>query len=159
MNKAIIEDVKKNYLQAIKFYEENINSQYVNIEDYTNLSFIYWATAVLEIEFNVPNKIPSEISIIGGNRFLDIIDNGILCFPESRELQFWKKYFIHRLFLEEFSEKDCLVILNIYKEENLVPYFFLQLFNKEKYKKEVNLLKEACQNEPTAKNLYILSFL
>ncbi|MDB9380917.1 hypothetical protein PN465_01485 [Nodularia spumigena CS-584] len=159
MNKAIIEDINKNYLQAIELYEQNLQSKIVNIEDYINLSFIYWATAALEFEFNVPNQIPSKISIIGGKRFLHIVDEGILCFPESAELKFWKMYYNYRLFSDKFSERDCLEILEKNKKKSLVPYFFLQMFNKEIYKKETQLLKGLCEDEQTAKNLYILSFL
>ena len=46
-----------------------------------------------------------------------------------------------------------------YDNDSLVPYFFLNFFNKGKYVKELEELLNICNLIPTAKNLYIKSFL
>jgi len=161
MTIAISKDINKEYLEAVKYYESEIkNQEIVSIKSFANLAFLYWAFAYQQIEFNDVYNIPDEWSIIGGESFLKVIDKGLEIYPESLELNFWKEYFSYRLSLTEFSEKDCVNLLIKYGEdESLIPYFFLQLFNKELYKDKVTLLLANCKAEPTAKNNYIQSFI
>lgn len=159
MNAAIEEDIDQAYLKAIQLYEKNIENETNDSNDFVNLAFIYWAAAALEIEFNTPNNIPAEISLLGGKRFLTILDLGLKYFPFSSELHFWKRYFKYRLFSEEFSEYECLELISKYPDGNLTPYFFLHLFNNKKHTTEIHNLIKICKHIPTAKNIYILSFL
>lgn len=159
IDSAIIADINKNYLEAINLYEQNISNLSHNIETYTNLAFIYWAFAAEEIEFNSVNDIPREFSIIGGDRYLEIINKGLIHFPESLELNFWKKYFTYRLFLEEFSQEDCVKLIEKYNVDSLIPYFFLFLFDNNRYKQQMEELDDIVTSLPTAKNLYVKSFL
>ena len=160
MNKAKRKDVQKEYLEAIRYYEENIISSNSRVDDYTNLAFLYWSFAYEHIEFNIPNNILDELSIEGGDRFMSIINLGLKCFPNSLELNFWKKYYQYRCFVDEvFEEQDCVEMILIYENDNPVIYFFLQLYDKIKYKKEVESLRIKCLSELTAKHLYILTFI
>jgi hypothetical protein len=161
MNIGLINDIKGEYLEAIRHYENEIDSnEFPNINNFTNLAFLYWAFATEQNEFNIPNNIPDEWSIIGGKRFSIIIKKGIIKYPNSIELNFWKQYFPHRLFGDKFSENDCKNLLKKYGEnESLVPYFFLYLFDNQRYRDRTNKLLEICINMPTAKNNYIKSFL
>ena len=45
------------------------------------------------------------------------------------------------------------------KEKNLIPYFFLYLFDNQKYKNEKELLMRECGEQKTAKNIYIMGIL
>lgn len=76
------------------------------------------------------------------------------------ELNFWKRYFQHIIFGEEFSENDCKQLIEKYDDsESIVPFFFLYLFDSEKYKKVRNDLLDKCNKYPTAKNNYIKSVI
>lgn len=162
MKKAIIKDINKEYLEAVNNYEDEINNQTIiaSIESYSNLAFIYWSFAFELFEFNIPNNITDEISSIGGERYSKIIELGLTAYPKSVELNFWKKYFAHIGFNEEFSEKDCKKLM---KSRDFIgsniPYFFLYLYDKNKYRKEKKILIEECNKKPTAKNIYIKSVL
>jgi len=162
MEIAIIKEINKEYLEAVKCYEYEINNCNISasLESYINLAFIYWNFAFDLFGFNEPNNIPDDFSIIGGNRYSKILDLGLNNYPNSVELNFWKKYFSHIIFGEEFSEQDCWQLINKYgSTDSLVPYFFLYLFNKESYKeKKIELINE-CNKQPTVKNLYIKSIL
>jgi hypothetical protein len=160
MNNGILKDINEDYLEAVKCYEKEILSQFPNIDSFTNLAFLYWSFATEQIEFNIPNGITDEWSLIGGERFSIIIEKGLTKYPSNVELNFWKQYFSHRLFGHNFSENDCKNLLEKYGEaENLVPYFFLYLFDNRKYRDKIIKLLEVCINLPTAKNNYIKSFL
>jgi hypothetical protein len=161
MTTAISKDINKEYLEAVNYYEsEIINQEIVSVKSFANLAFLYWAFAYQQIEFNDVYNIPDEWSTIGGESFLKVIGKGLEKYPESLELNFWKNYFPYRMFMTEFSEKDCINLLTHYGEdESLIPYFFLHLFNKELYKDKVTLLLANCKAEPTAKNNYIQSFI
>ncbi len=161
LENAIQKDLNKNYLDAVKNYEQYIdNSSMPLIESFLNLAFIYWSFASQQMEFNVPNEIPDEWSIIGGNRFLSILEKGLAIYPNSLELIFWKYYFSHRLFGTEFSEQFCKELIKKYEDKDcLIPYFYLQLFDKNAYTNEINILKKICIELPTAKHKYIITFL
>lgn len=160
MNDAIIKDVEKNYVEAIKSYENEITNGHPNIDHFTNLSFLYWSFAAEQIEFNDLNNITDELSLIGGEKFIPTIERGLKNYPDSLELNFWRRYLPYRLYMCEFSENDCKYLLEEYKEDSsLVPYFFLSLFDKESYLKQTTELKIVCDLQPTAKNNYINSFL
>lgn len=161
MCKAIDKDIRKDYLGAVAQYEIEIkDSEHSSVENFANLAFLYWAFAAEQIEFNQPNNIPDQWSEIGGNRFSVILDKGLNKHPNSLELNFWKLYFPYRLFMFNLSENDCIDLLRQYQDDiTLVPYFFLSLFDKEKYRNEIERLRETCNNNPTAKNIYIRSFI
>ncbi|RWU06139.1 hypothetical protein [Pedobacter chitinilyticus] len=159
MNKAINLDIDKEYISAIKKYEEEIEKG-PTIEKFANLAFLYWAFAAEQIEFNLPNGISDEWSIIGGDKFVLILEKGLSVFPDSLELAFWKRYFAYRLFLSDFSEEDCKEMISENKViDSLVPYFFLNMFDENTYSKQIATLREICVDIPTAKNLYILTFI
>ncbi len=161
LDNAIILDIQKKYVDSVASYEEIISTGFQpSIDHYINLSFLYWSFATEQIEFNLPNNIPDEMSIIGGERYGMIIEEGLQLYANSLELRFWKQYFAFRLFGSEFTFADCLLLFNMFPEdETLVPYFFLQLFDKDTYSSQIQRLIEICKSCPTAKNLYILSFL
>ncbi|TDE09036.1 hypothetical protein [Dyadobacter psychrotolerans] len=161
MNLAQSKDIKREYVDAVKQYENQIaTSDQPAMDDFINLSFLYWAFAALQMEFNIPNMIPDEWSLIGGQRFSAIIEMGLARYPDSVELTFWGQYFPYRLFGADFSERDCEKILGNYgMQQSLVPYFYLHLFDGLKYSEEINHLLDICNRTPTAKNLYIRSFL
>ena len=85
---------------------------------------------------------------------------GLNNYPNSVELNFWKRYFSHISFGEEFSEQNCRSLVEKYGDNgSKVPYFFLYLFNKDRYKEEKKVLIDECNKQPTAKNLYIKSII
>lgn len=160
MEIAIKKDINKEYVEAVELYEESIKNDDASIEVYTNLAFLYWLFATEEMSFNKPNKIPDELSLIGGNRFGEIIQQGIKKYPDSLELTFLNRYFPYRLFFDEFTQQDCEQMIDDHPDnESLIPYFFLYLFDKEKYKSEKDKLLSLCNEIPSAKLNYIKSII
>lgn len=161
MELATIKEINKEYLEAVKYYEDEISDTTIpaSLESYINLAFLYWCFAFELFEFNNPNNIPENWSSIGGERYPKILELGLNNFPKSVELHFWKRYFSHISLGEEFSEQDCMQLLEKYGIESKVPYFFLYLFDKNRYKEEIRELIDECNKLPTAKNLYIKSVL
>lgn len=160
MDLAIIKDINKEYIEAVKLYEDSINEGCATLTTYTNLAFLYWEFAAEQVSFNQPNNISDEWSIIGGKRYAEIIEMGLVKFPDSLELKFWKKYFPYRLYYDEFTQQECEQMISAHRREHsLIPYFYLYLFDQEKYKSERNKLLEICQSNPTAKFNYIKSII
>ena len=157
---AISSELTRKYLEAVKLYEsELINSKKAPIETYINLAFLYWEFAA-EFTFRDANNIPEEWSHIGGEKYPHIVELGLQKYPNSVELHFWEKYFPHRHYFNEFTEEECLKILQDYGDsESLVPYFFLYLFEEEKHIEKRNQLLMLCKELPTAKNTYIRSII
>ena len=159
MNAAINKEINKEYIEAIELYENDIKNL-GSLNSYINLAFLYWSFAFELFEFNIPNNISENWSIIGGNRYPKILELGLKNYPNSMELNFWQRYFSHISFGEEFSENDCKqMIKNYEKDESIIPYFYLYIFNKNKYEVEKNKLLDECSKQPTAKNIYIISIL
>ncbi len=162
MENAIIKEINRKYLEAVKVYEDEITNHSISasVNSYINLAFIYWSFAFDLFGFDIPNNIPEDYSIIGGDRYPKILELGLSNYPNNVELNFWKRYFSHIIFGEEFSEKECKLLIEKYGDsESKVPYFFLYLFDREKYKEVKNELIEDANKQPTAKNLYIKSVL
>lgn len=161
MDTAINKEINKEYIEAVKLYEREIDNKDMPIVDvFVNLAFLYWSFATEEFEFNVPNSIPEKWSTVGGEKFLKVINLGLIKYPENLELNFWKHYFSYRLFGKDFTEEDCKDLISKYGDtESLVPYFFLYLFDKDKYKEKRDRLMIICDSLATAKNLYIKSFI
>lgn len=141
-------------------YEDDINANVAVLDDYVNLAFLYWAFASLLFEFNLPYGISDQWSQIGGNKYRGILKLGIEKFPSSLELHFWDKYFSMRLWGQEFSEEECRNLISEYTDDtSLIPYFYLYLFDKNKYRNEREILLMQCHETPTAKHEYVASFL
>ncbi len=159
MNAAIIKEINKEYIEAVELYEKDIKKS-ASLESYINLAFLYWCFAFELFEFNIPNNISEKLSVIGGNRYSKILGLGLNNYPNSMELNFWKRYFSHISFGEEFSDNDCKQLIVKYRnDENIIPYFYLYLFDKKKYETEKNKLLDECSVKPTAKNIYIRSII
>lgn len=160
MKFALKKELNKEYIKAVKLYEKILeHNSNAPVDTYINLAFLYWEFADQQVEFNDPNNIPDKWSKIGGERYSEIINQALNEYPGSVELHFWKKYFPHRLFFDDFTQEECEQIIKEYGDnESLVPYFFLYLFDEEKYKKKRDDLRKECKKLPTAKNLYILGF-
>lgn len=160
MNKAVKEEINKRYLKAIEIYEDELKSSNSSLESFINLSFIYWASAFELFEFDLPNNIPDDISIIGGNRYPIILELGLNYYPDSIELNFWQKYFAHISYGNSFTAIECQSIIDRNKKDvSKVPYFFMYLFDKQKFKNQTYELMLEINEYPTAKNLYIKSIL
>ena len=159
MEVALKKEINREYLEATKCYEDEIANNKTPIlpNSYINLAFLYWSFA---FEFSIPEDISEDHSILGGNRYQIILDLGLNNYPKNVELHFWKKYFQHIIYGDEFSEKDCQKLLEEYGDgESIVPYFFLYLFDKEKYREKRNELLDRCDENLTAKNIYIKSII
>lgn len=160
MDLAIKKDYNKEYIEAVELYEKELQQNCTpSIDTYINLSFLYWEFASEQIAFNDPNNIPDKWSNIGGKRYPEVITQGLEQYPKSVELHFWEKYFSYRLLCEDFSQEACEEIVRKYgDEESLAPYFFLYLFDEERFRDKRNELRKKCKELLTAKNRYILSF-
>ncbi len=159
MGLALQKEIEKDYVKAVELYEKDIEGK-ASVESYSNLAFLYWCFAFELFEFNIPNNISEVWSKLGGERYSEILRLGLDKYPNSRELIFWKRYFAHIIFGENFTEEDCRQIIQTYKDdESIVPYFFLYLFDKKKYVNEKNALLIQCNKTPVAKFLYIKSVL
>ena len=88
------------------------------------LSFLYQSFAFELYEFTIPNNIPKKLVKKGGNEFIKILNLGIEKYPKDIELHFWKRYFLYISYAEDFTEKQCLNLFNLYGSKNLIPYFF-----------------------------------
>jgi hypothetical protein len=162
MERAVINEINKKYIEAVECYEDEIKDHNSNIlpDSFINLAFLYWCFAFELFEFVIPNSISEYWSNKGGNRFLEILGLGLEKFPNNIELHFWKKYFLHISYGKEFTEKECLNLIEKYGDkESKIPYFFLYFFDKIKYEKQRDELIEIAEEIPTAKNLYIKSLL
>lgn len=152
-------DKGKEYLKAIEIYEEIIADSNAPADAFINLSFLYWLFAA-EFAFRDAYNIPEKWNEIGGNRYTLVLKKGLLNFPLNLELHFWSQYFPHRLYDEPFPPSECLGLIDKYGDkESLVPYFFLYLFDSDKYEDKRNALLIECDNCPTAKNEYIKSII
>jgi hypothetical protein len=156
---AIKLDMSKDYLAAVQAYEDAIESRSCPAEFFINLSFLYWEFAA-EFAFRDANKISDKWGVIGGEKYRIVLEKGLSNYPLNVELHFWSKYFPHRLNFDPFSKEECLALIERFGDsESLVPYFFLYLFDKEKYSKKRNTLIMICENTPTGKNNYIKSII
>lgn len=157
---AIGKDIDKEYIKAVELYKNCIARGCVSLDVYSNLAFLYWEFAAEHFEFNLPNNIPDDWSLIGGKKYGEILEQGLEQYPDNLELKFWKKYFPYRLFFDEFSQQECEQMIEEHKgDESLIPYFFLYLFDKEKYKFQRDRLFELCNATPNAKFNYIKSII
>lgn len=73
---------------------------------------------------------------------------------------FWFGKMALKVGTQDFTKEDCEKIIENYGDtESIVPYFFLYLFDKEKYREKREKLLKQCEVLPTAKNRYIKSII
>lgn len=68
-------------------------------------------------------------------------------------------YYYSRESNVDLQENDLLSLIASYDDSNLVPYFYLFILDREKYMSQKEDLLQVCIECPTAKNLYLKSFL
>lgn len=160
MNEAIKKDINQEYIEAVNLYEKEISSnKSIPLDKHINLAFLYWQFAS-DFGFVAHHNISDYWRELGGKKYPLILNQQLEKHPDSLELRFWKKYFPHRHFYDEFTREECEKLVDEYSsDKSLVPYFFLYLFDEEKYKDKRDILLEQCSKLPTAKNLYIKSII
>jgi hypothetical protein len=160
MNLALEKELNKDYLTAVQLYKNQISGSSVTAqEDYINLAFLYWLFAA-DYGFAEYYSIPQELRDKGGEEYSKILDLAIAKYPNSVELKFWARYFPHRHYFVEFPRHECeRMITESTEEESLIPYFYLYLFDKKRYKKQKERLLELCKATPSAKFTYIKSII
>ena len=159
MSEALAADLEGDFHEATRNYELEIERDGSCEDAFVNLSFIYWYLA-----FSPPPTLRAGVSDTwstrAGDRYADVIEQGMKKYPESLELAFWKRYFSYRSAGDPFSESDCCDLIAKYpKSETFVPYFFLYLFDRSNYEKQASILRQECEQLPTTKNKYIKSIL
>lgn len=154
---AIEKDINTQYNDAVIYYQESINKNELKVDAYINLAFLFWNFH--DFGFSTYYKISEKLAEFGFKEYSTILKLGIKTFPNNVELQFWEKYFSHILFDDEFTHKECLDLMKKHSDKSIVPYFFLYLFNKNKYKEQRSRLLKITEELPTAKNLYIKSLI
>ena len=74
--------------------------------------------------------------------------------------KFWERYFPHRFYFDEFTQEEIEKMIAEHEgDDSLIPYFYLYLFDKQKYKEERDKLLEICDKIPNAKNRYIKAII
>jgi tetratricopeptide (TPR) repeat protein len=154
---ALIKDIQSEYLEAVNLYEKSIAKNENSIDAYLNLAFIYWESNS-QFVFSNGVEIAPSFSKININKYIEILDLGLIKFKNNREILFWKKYFRFASIGEEFSKKECEFFLKI-PGESKIPYFFLYLFDSVRYFDERNEILAICKEMPTAKNNWIKSII
>lgn len=157
LKEAVTKDIEKDYLSAVQLYEKSVKEEGMPLDAVINLAFLYWQFS--DYAFNTNNKIPKEYVQIGADLYSEVLDKGLVKYPDVAELHFWKKYILHRMIFDDLTEKEVKEIIDNYNNTSLVPYFFLYLTDEEKYNKERGQLLEYCNKRRTAKNLYIIALL
>jgi len=155
---AIQEDIDVNYFAAIDIYEQLIDLNVATLSVFSNLSFIYWRFAA-HVGFRSSHNISDEWIERGDINYKIVINKGLEKYPESVELRFLSKYFLHRLGIIDFSRQECEEIIRSYRLKSLLPYFYLYLFDDAEFKQQRDLLLKECQELPTTKNRYIRAIL
>ncbi len=160
MNIATKKEIEENYKEAAVLYHDQILSKSnVNEQDYINLAFLYWSFAS-DYGFSSFYKIPKELQEKGGEEYPKIINDALKIYPFSLELIFWKNYFPFRHYFKQFSQQECEKLIEDHTgNTSLIPYFYLYLFDKVKYKQQRDQLLELCNELPTAKFNYIKSII
>ncbi len=154
-----VEEYKNKYLNTIDTYNEKYLKNEFVLDDYINLSFMYWRVAS-DYGFVTHYGISNTLRDIGNKKYADLIEEAIGKYPASLELHFWKRYFPHRAYFEDFSQKDCEELIRKYSnDESLIPYFFLYLFDKKKFKEQRDELLQICKETSTEKYRYIKSII
>jgi hypothetical protein len=160
MNLALEKEKNEDFVEAVKLYEDRIlNCSDSTEDDYINLAFLYWQFAA-DYGFYCYYNIPEDLGVKGGEEYPRIIKEAIDKFPNSLELKFWERYFPHRHYYDEFTQEEIEKMIAEHKgDDSLIPYFYLYLFDKEKYKKERDILLEICEKTPNAKYKYIKAII
>ncbi|PKL84569.1 MAG: hypothetical protein CVV22_12400 [Ignavibacteriae bacterium HGW-Ignavibacteriae-1] len=160
MNFALKKDIEEDYIEAVKLYEDKIlNSSDAIEDDYINLAFLYWVFAA-DYGFYSYYNIPEELRAKGEKEYPKIIKAALNKFPNSLEIKFWERYFPHRHLYNEFTQEEIETMIAGHKgDDSLIPYFYLYLFDSQKYKEERDKLLKVCEETPNAKFKYIKSII
>ena len=155
LQSALEKNISGEFIDAVAEYEAASAAGETAPNLFIDLAFLYWAFAT---QLPFAPVVSNEWSKIGLQKWPETLERGLSLYPTSTEMRFWKKYFAHRAFFEDFPEEECKKLLKD-GDESKVPYFYLWLFDHGKYAKVIEELLEEVKKEPTAKNRYIQSIL
>lgn len=118
-----------------------------------NLALLYWQAT--DFGLSTAHTLDPTFVAHAGERYPMLLVEAHQSFPESTEVQFWRKYIPWADLGEEFSLDECRELLQR-DPTKLVPAMYL--FGKAQdgtYQDEALELLRQCQREPTTGNRYI----
>jgi len=154
---ALAADGAGNLEVAAAAYEASLAGDERTLTALLNLALLYWQAT--DFGLSTAKNLDPEFVAKAGERFPVVLAEAHRAFPESTEVQFWKKYIAWADLGEEFSLDECRKLLQR-DPTTLVPamYLFAQTRG-DAYQEEALELLRQCQQEPTTKNRYVASVL
>lgn len=156
-NLGLEADIRGDFLSAIKYYEESISQNEKQVDTYLNLAIIYWEIG-WDYGISSYHKINKDLIHVAAERYEVILEIAKKEFPNNIEVEFWRRYIDNINLGKEFSIEECETLVQRDKN-SLVPYSYLYLYNKDKYKNEVDKLYSIVSKELTEKNQYIKNMI
>jgi hypothetical protein len=156
--KGLKNDIKRNIMDAIHYYELSITQNEKIKDAYINLMLIHWLVTYGYYYYNYDDFDKAGYNALE-NKYEEILELGKKEFPDEMEFLFWEKYFNNLFDEKEFSEEECMQLADMDKN-SLLPFFYLFLkTEKDQYKAKAKKLMREIIDPQTVKNKYLSSGL
>jgi hypothetical protein len=155
LSNAIAADRAGNLEMAAAAYEASLAAGEKNLAGFLNLAVLYWQAT--DFGLSTARKLDPQFVGHAGRRFPLVLAEAHRVFPESTEVQFWKKYIPWADLGEEFSLDECRGLF-LRDPAALVPamHLFVQT-NGGMYRNEALELLRQCHHEGTTRGRYVAS--
>lgn len=157
LSDAIAADRAGNLDMAAAAYEAALAAGEKSLAGLLNLAMLYWQAT--DFGLSTARKLDPQFVNHAGRRFPLVLAEAQRAFPESTEVEFWKKYIPWADLGEEFPLDECRELLQR-DPTTLVPA--MHLFAQTKgvmYRIEALELLRQCQQEGTTRAQYVASVL
>lgn len=157
LSDAIAADQAGNLEVAAAAYETALAAGEKSLAAMLNLAMLYWQAT--DFGLSTARKLTPEFVAHAGRRFPTVLAETQQAFPESTEVEFWKKYIPWADLGEEFPLDECRELLRR-DPTTLVPAMYLFAQTKgAMYRTEALELLRQCQLEGTTRARYVASVL
>jgi hypothetical protein len=157
LGEALEADRAGNIELAAALYEKTFGEGERPLFAIVNLLVLYWQAT--DYGFWTGNQLSREFVKRAGTRFREIMNEGTRLYPNSTELQFWKRYIAWADLGEAFSYDECADLLRR-DPTSLIPVIYLldQQPTAQYDEAALRLLAE-CREDNTTRSKYIASVI
>jgi hypothetical protein len=157
LDEALAADRAGNIELAAALYEKAFEEGQRPLFAIVNLLVLYWQAT--DYGFWTGNQLSRDFVKRAGTRFREIMNEGTRLYPNSTELQFWRRYIAWADLGEAFNYDECEDLLKR-GPKNLIPVIYLldQQPTAQYDEPALRLLAE-CRDDSTTRSKYIASVI
>ncbi|WP_309893695.1 hypothetical protein [Archangium sp.] len=157
LEEALAADRRRDFANAIRFYEESLVHPDASVEAYLNLLVLCWQ--LTDYGYWTTMKVPRHILDKASSLLTELRERAKARFPNDAEVAFWDKYIQWTDLGDGLEEEECEALLQEPSSRRAPVMHLFAISGGTLYRRDALDLMTRCEAECTVRAAYIASVI